>query len=362
MAVTSFRERIFAWLAREWLLVTAALGLALSSAFLARLPRFSSDELEVLFLLWLLFVAVKGLEKSGLMAWVSRYLERGGRVPLKLVLITFFLAALVTNDVALVVVVPLTLAMNTDRKGALVMIEAFAANSGSALTPFGNPQNLYLYWHYQVEPLSFVTTIAPFGAAYLALLAGAAFLMRTGARAESSGGVEPVERAATVYLALLIVLVLVVLRVLPFYFSYVVAAGVLVFGRRALTVDYALLLTFLVFFGLVDNVKYVLAPLIEHAGHVFLAAAASSQLIGNVPAALLLAEFTSNWQALLWGVSVGGFGSLIASFANLIAYRFFIKYQGDPVKRRAFTWRFMLYGYLLFALGVGLYFASPFAW
>ena len=360
--MTALRERLTAWLAREWLLAAAGLGLALSSAFLGRLPRFSSDELEVLFLLWLLFVAVKGLEKSGLMAWVARYLERGGRVPLKLVLITFFLAALVTNDVALVVVVPLTLAMNTNRKGALVMLEAFAANAGSALTPFGNPQNLYLYWHYQVEPVSFMGVIAPFAAVYLIVLTAVALFIRTGAGSGLYQGSEPVERTALVYLVLLTTLVLVVLRVLPFYFSYAVAAGVLLFARRALRVDYGLLLTFLVFFGLVDNVKHVLAPFIENAGHVFLSAALSSQLIGNVPAAILLAEFTPDWRALLWGVSVGGFGSLIASFANLIAYRFYLAYQEDPVRRRAFTWRFLFYGYLLFALGVCLYFALPLAW
>ena len=358
----AFGERLTAWLAREWLLVAAAAALAATSLAFGRLPQFSGDELEVLFLLWLLFVAVKGLEKSGLMAWVSRYLERGGRVPLKLVLITFFLAALVTNDVALVVVVPLTLAMNTNRKGALVMIEAFAANAGSALTPFGNPQNLYLYWHYQVEPVAFVTTIAPLVVLYLVILLAAAFFIKAAPGAGPWREAEPVERAALVYLALLAVLVLVVLRLLPFWFSFALAAGVLLFSRRALTVDYALLFTFLVFFGLVDNVRFVLAPFIEHAGHVFAAAALSSQLIGNVPAAILLAEFTSNWRALLWGVSVGGFGSLLASFANLIAYRFFVNYQEDPAKRRAFTWRFLLYGYLLFAVGAGLYLVLPLGW
>jgi len=359
LLVDGLRARLVDWLAREWLLAGALLGLAVSSLWLQRLPRFSSDELEVLFLLWLLFAAVKGLEKTGLMAWVSRYLESGGRVSLKLVLITFFLAALVTNDVALVVVVPLTLAMNTNRKGALVMLEAFAANAGSALTPVGNPQNLYLYWHYGLEPLAFVQAILPFAAVFLVVLAAAAWVVETEPAATLAGEAGAVERAAFAYVFLLAALVLVVLRLLPFQVAYLVAAGLFAFGRRALRVDYGLLLTFLVFFGLVDNVKYVLAPFIRQAGHVFLSAALSSQVIGNVPAALLLAEFTENWRALLWGVSVGGFGSLIASFANLIAYRFYVLHQEDPAKRRLFTVRFLGYGYALFALGLALYFALP---
>ncbi len=347
--------RVQDWLAREWLLAAAAVGLVASSLVLWRLPRFTPDELQVLFLLWLLFVAVKGLEKSGLIAWVSHYLEKGGWVPLKLVLITFFLAALVTNDVALVVVVPLTLVMNTGGKGALVMLEAFAANAGSSLTPFGNPQNLYLYWHYQLEPLTFMLTILPLVVFYLVILLGATFFVR----AEGSEGVlrhpGSVERYAATYLALLVAVVLVVLRILPFNFAYLVAVGVIAFGRRALDVDYALLLTFLAFFGLVDNLKVVLTPLLNNPAHVFATAALASQAISNVPAALLLAEFTSNWKALLWGVSVGGFGSLIASLANLIAYRFYVASQDDAAERRRFTRTFLLYGYALFALGAGLY-------
>jgi len=360
--MNDWRKSAFAWLAQEWLLASATLGLALSSMLLKRLPRFSGDELEVVFLLWLFFVVVKGLDKSGLLVWVSRHLERGGWLSLKLIVITYFLAALVTNDVALVVVVPLTLAMNTNRKGVLVMLEAFAANAGSMLTPFGNPQNLYLYWHFQVDPLTFVAAIAPLAAFYLALLAATTFFIKAGPITYSYRQAMEVKREALVYLGLLAALLLVVLRLLPFSFSYVVAAGVLLFGQRALAVDYILLLTFLVFFGLVDNIKLALAPFIEHAGHVFLAAAFSSQIIGNVPAAILLAELTSNWRAVLWGVSVGGFGSPIASFANLIAYRFFTSYQKDPEKRRLFTWRFLLCGYLLFAGGVGVYFVFRSLW
>ena len=348
-------KRLLEWALQEWLFLAGLTGLLLSVAWFRRLPRYSSDELQVLFLLWLLFVAVKGIEQSGLTAWVARYLERGGFLAVKLVLITFFLAALVTNDVALVIVVPLTLAMNTKRKGALVMLEAFAANAGSALTPFGNPQNLYLYWHYSLQPLDFFLTITPFSMLFLLIFLAAAALISVPPVLTATPG-STVERSAGAYLLLLALLVLVVLRLLPFPFAYAVALGVFAFGKRALRVDYWLLLTFLVFFGLVDVLKPALEPLLAPAGHVFATAALTSQAISNVPATILLAEFTSNWRALLWGVSVGGFGSLIASFANLIAYRFYLTHQSDPAKRRAFTVRFLVYGYLLFGAGAALYY------
>jgi Na+/H+ antiporter NhaD/arsenite permease-like protein len=104
----------------------------------------------VLFILFVLFVVVKGLQRSGLLLRLSQRIEGGQFIPLKLVIATFCLSMLVTNDVALTVIVPLTLFLNIDRKDVLVILEALAANAGSALTLFGNPQNLFIYWFYQI--------------------------------------------------------------------------------------------------------------------------------------------------------------------------------------------------------------------
>ena len=347
--------RIHQKLAEEWLLTLALATTLVLSLMLGRWPRFSADELEVVLLLGLLFASVRGLEQSGLMDRIARRLERGRHVAPKLVFATFVLAALVTNDVALVVVVPLTLGLKTEDRAALVMLEAFAANAGSALTPIGNPQNLYLYWHYGLDPLPFVTTIAPFSLGLLAVL----LLAVLGRPGEAAGKARPrvtVRRSALLYLGLLGVLVGVVLRLLPFATAWVVAVVLVVAGRDALArVDYALLATFMAFFALVDQLGRLLVPQLKHVGHVFTAAALTSQLLGNVPTAALLAEFTSRWPALLWGVSVGGFGSLVASFANLIAWRFYLNHEPDPAARQRFTLRFLAYGYLLFALGALLY-------
>ena len=118
-------------LLKEWLLFSAAAGLLLTSIYNRHFPVWSAREMDVLYILFALFIAVNGLQQSGLVARVAWNLERGGAIALKLVTGTFFLAMLVTNDVALLVMVPLTLILEADRKALLVILEALAANSGS---------------------------------------------------------------------------------------------------------------------------------------------------------------------------------------------------------------------------------------
>jgi Na+/H+ antiporter NhaD/arsenite permease-like protein len=348
---------LFDFILREWLLVAAAAGFLLTSIPARRLALGSPAEREILFVLWALFIAVKGLEKSGLMANLSRRLEAGPGAAVKLVAATFLLALLVTNDAALVVIIPLTLGLSLERKGLLVIFEALAANAGSALTPFGNPQNFYLYWFYDLRPLEFLQTMAPFSLSFLLLLLLAAGLLEVGRshpeRTES--GLPPVRKRAAVYVFLLAVVLLSVLRLLPPAAGLAVVLFALLFDRPALRVDYGLLLTFFFFFGLADNLKLMLAARLAHPSHVFLLSALASQVISNVPAALIFAKFTANWKALLWGVNTGGFGSLFGSFANLIAYRLYL--AGDHSARPArFTLRFLLCGYAAFFLACGLYF------
>lgn len=345
------------FLAREWLAVLAVFGFVLSALYTGRVPAISAQEKEVVFVLFTLFVVVEGLRQSGLIARVAYQIDKGARVCLKLVVLAFFLSMLVTNDVALLVVVPLTLSLDSlsgGKKGALVILEALAVNAGSALSPFGNPQNLFIYWHYGVAPLEFLAEIAPFSLMWLALLGAAAAFLKTGQPCEA-GGAPSVERIAWAYLALFGVVVLVVLRALPVAAGWLVVAFALLFDRRALRVDYALLLVFVCFFGIAANLQTVLAVELDHfASHVFLLSAITSQVISNVPATLLLAKFTHNWRALLWGANVGGFGSLVGSLANLIAYRIYAQHAGRQASL-GFALKFMAAGYGAFFLSVGLY-------
>lgn len=344
------------YIVEEWLLLLAVAGLALTSFYAGKFPAYNLAELQVLFLLFVLFVVVRGLEHSGFVSRLSGQLERGRWIPLKLTLGTFFLSMLVTNDVALTVIVPLTLMLAIERKDVLVILEALAANAGSALTPIGSPQNLYIYWFYRVDPGQFIISMAKFSLPYLVLLVLASLLMSAGRAPNESPHLEQVKSAAYVYGGFLLLVILTVLRVLPVAWSGVVIGFAIVFDRRSLRVDYALLLTFLCFFGLADNVRTLMTSRLEHGADVFFASAISSQFMSNVPATLLFAKFTAKWNALLWGVNVGGFGSLLGSLANLIAYKFCITHKGMRNPTR-FTMNFLGMSYAAFLVGVVLYFS-----
>ncbi|HFD81595.1 MAG TPA: hypothetical protein ENK05_14575 [Gammaproteobacteria bacterium] len=349
-------QRVFPdFLLREWLFLGSVAGLVLTSIYRGRIPSYSIGDAEVVFVLGTLFIAVKGLERSGLLAWLSARIEKGRFLALKLVATTFFLSMLVTNDVALVALVPLTLALDVRRRDLLVILEALAANAGSALTPFGNPQNLFIYWFYGLDPAEFIATIAPFSLLFLVLFVLFALWIRVPAVAVSSRSPVLAGRRALVYGGLLLTVILTVLRLLPVETGLVVLVYALLFDRGSLRIDYALLFTLVCFFGITDNLKSLLEASLAHSGHIFLFSALSSQLISNVPAALLFADFTDQWRALLWGTSVGGFGGLLGSLANLIAYKLYTASEstGDSA---AFTAKFMLFSYVAFFIGIAQFF------
>ncbi len=349
-------KRWWIWVQSEGLLVIAVLGLGVTSAFLRRVPTYTSADAEVIFLLWALFVTTRGLQRHHLLAHLAARLERGGHMALKLTFVTFGLSMLVTNDVALISVVPLTMLLHTPARAWMVVLEALAANAGSALSPFGNPQNLFLYWFYEIPAGDFVRVMLPFAGVFLALLTVGAWAVdrRYGVSDVSAPVRLPqVGKGAYFYLGWLFLLVAAVLRWLPLW----VGLGPILYAawkdRGTLRVDYALLATFGAFFGLTDNLQVILATVLAHPHHVFLLAAILSQGLSNVPTALLLADFTTRWPALLWGVSVGGFGTLWASLANLIAYRAYA--QAAPQGRRLFLLRFHLLSLAALSAGVALY-------
>lgn len=339
---------------REWLLAAAILGLAASSIFLNRLPVLSHTELEVLGLLWLLFAVVRGLEETGLLAAVAVRLEQGRFLAARLVLLTFALAALATNDAALAVIVPLTLRLDTPGRGWLVILEALAANAGSALTPFGNPQNIHVFWHYGLTLSRFVTVIAPFSLFSLALILFMAWLAPVRPAVPSGERAPAVSRKACLFGGLFGVTILVILRIAPLG-AGLAAALATAAARRSLRVDYVLLLTFAVFFALSGNIQAMIGRELTHEAHSFLLPALSSQIMSNVPAAMVFSHFTKDWQALLWGVNAGGYGTLIASFANLIAWRHYMAAQPDGRMRRAFTIRFVASGFVMLAASAIFY-------
>ncbi len=342
------------FLLKEWLVTVSGIGLLLTSIYTKRFPGYSLRELQVLFILFVLFVAVNGLKHSGFIFKLAQHIEKGKAIPLKLVVTTFFLSMLVTNDISLVVMVPLTLSLNINRKGILVILEALAANAGSALTPFGNPQNLYIYWFYGIHPFEFIKAIAPFSILFLIILVTFSLFIKTKNNLQRTV-TKKIDKKAYVYVVLLLIVLLTVFRVIPVPGGILVIIFALLFDRKALSVDYALLLSFFFFFGIAENMKLLLVSEISHSGHIFLLSALASQVMSNVPATLLFAKFTSGWKALLWGANAGGFGSLFGSLANLIAYRIYIT-QEETGNSAMFTVQFLIIGYVAFLLSIAFYF------
>lgn len=317
-------------------------------------------DLRTIGMLFSLMTIMCGLSRLGVFRIACRHLlsvVRGPRrLALALTLLAFFSSMLITNDVALVTFVPFALlalrTLDSPRHACFtVVMMTIAANLGSMLTPVGNPQNLYLYSVSHMRIGEFVLLMLPYAAASLALLVGAIALFgkipeRTqtsatrGAKPDDNEHADEIPQLATdaddpapsplrvlPWAALFVLALLSVAHILPYQAIVVTTIAVaLIADRRALAhVDYALLVTFVAFFVFVGNVGRIemvsaaLAQLID--GHELAVSVIASQVLSNVPAAILLSGFTSNFAALIVGTNLGGLGTLIASMASLISYK-----------------------------------------
>jgi len=303
----------------------------------------------------MLFVATKGLEQTGLIQRIAEKIEQGKFIPTKLIAFSFFLSMFLTNDVALVVLVPLTLSLRINRKGLLVILEALAANAGSGLMPFGNPQNLFIYWFYNIPPLEFIKVMIPFSCFFFGALLLVARVLKIEVSLPEKNASEKIDSKAFFYATFFLFILLGILHFIPLYWGLLVLPFALFFDQKALRIDYLLLLLFFFFFGLTEYLNGFFSDQKSISSHVFLFSTLSSQFLSNVPTALLFAKFTENWKALLWGVNTGGFGSLFASMANLIAYRIYLDTEGRE-KKTAFTAQFLIWGYGAWFLALALYF------
>ena len=285
-----------------------------------------------------LLVLSRGLEESGYLALSGRRILariHGERLlACVLVLFSALLAAVVTNDVALFIVVPLTLGLRAVAElpvGRLIIFEALAVNAGSTASPVGNPQNLYLWQSSPLDFIDFTLAMLPLGMALTLLVLAMVPLAFPAARIN----VRPASVAPALDTRLLRVsLVLYPPFLLAADLGFAVAAAlavVLLYAhlrpRLLGGVDWFLLGVFVLMFidlGLLASVPAVAAraaTLADLPGGIYGAGMVLSQLVSNVPAAIFLASFTDDVRALAWGVSVGGFGLAIGSLANLIALR-----------------------------------------
>jgi Na+/H+ antiporter NhaD/arsenite permease-like protein len=306
-------------------------------------------DIRTLALLFSLMAVVCALSRKGLLDVTAGFFVRQAHsrrgLTLMLVLLCYVSSMLITNDVALITFVPLALILTKDDKNAMmttVVLQTVAANLGSMLTPFGNPQNLYLYSAYELSGGDFFTAVLPVGGVSLiAVLALCLLLPQTSLTVHTNKVKAGFKADASVFLLAMLFLLCVaaVLRFVPYPAAAIATVIVLLItDRQALKkVDYNLLITFCFFFVFVGNlgrmeaVKNLLGRLLY--GREVLVSAVTSQFVSNVPAALMLSEFTDNGKALVTGTNIGGLGTLIASMASLISFKLYCRAEGAQVKK-----------------------------
>ncbi len=308
----------------------------------AYLGYFDYRTLTCLFCVLAVVCALKNIRFFYLMARKIVELFKTARMAvLGLVYITFIGSMLIANDMALLTFLPLgyMVLTSTDKKKYMAVtfiLQNIAANLGGMLTPFGNPQNLYLYSKFQIPTGEFMgIMLVPFLLSILLItVCCLLFVKAEPLRLEEEKVSLPVKRTV-VYLGLFALSILIVFRVrwLPYWVGLIVIPAVLLFmDRKALKqVDYGLLLTFVFFFvfsgnmARIEGVRRVFSTLLEK--NTLLVSVLSCQVISNVPSAILLSQFTGNYPALLLGVNIGGVGTLISSLASLITFKEYVKHN-----------------------------------
>ncbi|EOH90937.1 SLC13 family permease [Enterococcus pallens] len=359
------------------LLFTVSGVLALGACLLGRVSMGFID-FHVIFTLLGLMGVIKVFERLGVLDYFAEKLIRISNTNRSLIrnltFLAFFSSMILTNDIAILTLLPVFLKIvqkmpRFKGKIAGTTLLIVAANLGSSCLPFGNPQNLYLFEHYQLSFINFCILMLPFFCLSVVVLLAACQLL----------SVEPlmieVEHPPALNMknlllpaVAMLLMILSVLHVIPYEAAVVLAVGLtFIADKGALKqIDYRLLGTFVFFFLIVGNLSEipafiaVIQRMMSSFLSVLLSSALLSQVISNVPAALLLAPFTNQGSALILGTNIGGLGTLLASLANLIGYKVFASYFPQEKKRLfqlftlinlVFLAVFLLFFYLWYKLG-----------
>ncbi len=274
---------------------------------------------------------------------------------LGLVYITFIGSMLIANDMALLTFLPLGyMVLTTTGKEKYMaftfVMQNIAANLGGMLTPFGNPQNLYLYTKFNIPNGEFVSImLLPFVISVIIITLCCIIFVKPEELQLPDEKIEINPFRTLVYMLLFALSIVIVFRTIPYWIGLIVIPIALLFmDRKALKmVDYSLLLTFVFFFIFSGNmarigvVREFISFLLEKSTLLF--SVVSCQFISNVPSAILLSQFATNYRDLLVGVNIGGVGTLIASLASLITFREYVKH--NPGKTLYYIKIFLAYNF-----------------
>lgn len=356
--------------------LTIALLLAVVSAFFVVPDQnyWLYIDYRTLALLFCLMIIMVAYQKMGLFQFIGvkllQKVENSRQLCTALVLLCFFSSMLITNDVALITFVPfaitvLKMAGLEQYMIPVVVLQTVAANLGSMVTPIGNPQNLYLYGQSDMELGSFIKLMLPY--AVIAMIIFALMILRMKNHKVNETALQTMahvrfvpSKEMVIYSVLFLGCVLSVAKVIPWQIMLIVVILAVCKMDRSLLIkiDYSLLLTFVGFFIFIGNMGRIPAfndfLMKVMQGHEVLASVAASQVISNVPAALLLSGFTTKWSLLIIGTNLGGLGTLIASMASLISYKQVA--ANYPEKKGAYIKYFTVTNISILAILLGAFF------
>lgn len=362
------KEKLIGFLKNDTVLMIALL-LAIVSSFIVTPSKEYAGYIDfrVLVLLFVLMLVVGGFKSLGVFGILGekmcKKVSSVRTLAIVLLLLCFFSSMLITNDVALITFVPFTIsvfAMTGNEKGLIpvIVLETIAANLGSMMTPIGNPQNLLLFSISGMGVDEFIIHMLPLTALCLVLILACVFFIKNSQvtlaqKCDNDSDVLKNYRF-WIYVVLFAVCLGNVFKLYSHWIVFaVVTLVVLILDRKLFKdVDYSLLLTFVGFFIFIGNVKQIetintwLSGIIE--GNELIVGILSSQVISNVPAAMLLSGFTTDYKTLLYGVNIGGLGTLIASMASLISYRLYCK--AYPERKKEYFRSFTIYNIVMLVI------------
>ncbi len=332
-------------------------------------PNWGYVDFKVIICLFELMIIVKAFEEYSLINHLSLLILnrcKNERILLQVLCLFAFISSMfLTNDVALMAVTPLLI--NISRKSGYniilpTILITISANLGSCATPIGNPQNLYIFSHYQLHIGNFFSYSLPICIVSLFLLLCITFFFSPKQISFSMKDASVLEKKKIiVFSALFVLLILNILGTIPYYITLPILILVTLILNKSLLkkLDYGLLITFVCFFISVGNISNIaairnfLTVLTNTSTNIYLSSLLLSQIISNVPSSILLAPFSFDWHALFYGVTIGGLGTPIASLASIISYKILILEY--PNKKKEYLSKFLLLNFFCLLI-IGLIF------
>lgn len=332
-------KRVFIEFIKKEIVLIIAMILAIGTSFIS-LPKIEYIDFKVIILLFNLMILVAGFNDLKVLDSIATSLLKRctslKSLTYMIVFLTFFSAMIVTNDVALITFVPLTLIIGKKANINIlkaVIFQTLAANLGSALTPMGNPQNLFIYSYFNINILEFLKITLPLVLLSVIFLI---FIIFREKRESISFKVEKIKienkRGIIIYSVLFFITLLSVFHLIDYRISFVITIiSIISFNKNLFKkVDYSLLITFVAFFIFIGNIssmseiKEFMINILSSEKSTFISSIISSQFISNVPATMLISAFTPYYKWLLLGVNIGGLGTIIASLASVISYKLYL--------------------------------------